>query len=184
MSRIDRDAWEAALCGSKLSAAERWVLLRLTHYASLSPDRCAYPKRATLVFDTGLSESTIKRALRRFAETGLVRVAQRGGGRGIATRFELAEKPPLELLHERPAAARSGWQRTPKTGPLVTRFGGRKRVTEDRRNRVTRDPHLSLSRIDQIPLPPRRAVRRAPVPDDPGAWSLASACDELMRGFA
>lgn len=51
----------------------------------------------TLVAETGLSETMVRKCLKRLLAIGRIRIAEKGGGRGNSTRYELL----LETLHTR-----------------------------------------------------------------------------------
>ncbi|NLE82382.1 MAG: helix-turn-helix domain-containing protein [Rhodococcus sp.] len=70
--------WMEALRGADLSHAEYRVLLNLSTYAN-SDLTNAYPSRATLCADSGVSGPTAKKALRRLVEKGWLVLTEQGG---------------------------------------------------------------------------------------------------------
>jgi len=69
----------------------RHVLLCLANYAS-ADGTSAFPSIATLVSDTGLSESTVRRNLHRLLATGLI---EKDSQAIVAARIERADRRPV-----------------------------------------------------------------------------------------
>lgn len=78
--------WARAQRG--LSPPERLVLCNLADHSNGSCK--AWPAKETIQAEEGLSEATVRRALRRLEERGLVRVERPGGGFRVTTVYALA----------------------------------------------------------------------------------------------
>lgn len=154
-----------------LTTSEQMVLVALIAHVNARSGAC-FPGRARLAACAHVSDSTVKRALKRLKELGLVRVTLAGGGRGRRTHYELDPSPPnwaaLREAHGLPA---SGWRRTPKIKGAA--WPSRNRVKGALRKGVTLPAPVTVG--DQE-LTPR--VSESP-PDRPAPHEI----DAIMRGL-
>lgn len=90
----------------------RLLVLALVRHANTDGE--AWPGRALLGAETGLSLSTVKRSLRELEARGVVVLAARGGGRGRTSRWRLEPEPPAAL--HAPRIFETGSPRAPRKG--------------------------------------------------------------------
>ncbi|WGP07778.1 helix-turn-helix domain-containing protein [Bacillus subtilis] len=111
-----------------LNGSERFVLFLLADNASWSDEVeqwYAYPLLKTLVRDSGLSQSTVQRALARFEELGLISRQRRyrpsgaPAGNGYFLHTEAVEAP-IAKTHETPDKSRVVTMTTPENSRVVT----------------------------------------------------------------
>jgi hypothetical protein len=76
------------------------VLMQIAHYAA-DDGTGAYPSIATLVRDTGLSESTVHRALRDAERSGELQVRPKRGARGANFYIVVIDKISSRTDHQR-----------------------------------------------------------------------------------
>lgn len=109
---------DAVWTGGPADPIERYVLLRIADRADRSG--CCFPSLASIASDTRLSESTIKRALRRLASEGWLTFTP-GNGRGKRSHYQILKKgsqrTPSETgkgIHTEPLSTdETGSERTP-----------------------------------------------------------------------
>jgi hypothetical protein len=143
-----RFEWERVIRAVVLPATVKHVALNLATYADADGTR-VFPGNEAIASDTGLSDKTVRRALERLRDVGLiVRVVsgQRMGRRGVADGYELAI--PADLLERVLLVSQQG--RTPVT---VTGDSDGTPVT------VTADPepntgHTFPEHRSDVPQPP------------------------------
>ena len=76
---------------TKLSTHEKFVLIMMANYAD-SNGRC-WPSLNTLSRDTGVSKSTVQRAIKSLAKQGLIKIESRTyRGRTISNAYKLKTK--------------------------------------------------------------------------------------------
>lgn len=83
-------AWQKALRGRPLTPAQYMALITISTYAD-QDGRHAHPGWANLAKDTGMDVRTLKGAVTRLVAGGYLTCTARGGGRGHANEYALAE---------------------------------------------------------------------------------------------
>lgn len=109
-----------ALRGAEISTHEYRVLVTLLTYANRS-GRGAYPGVPRLASDCRMNVKTVKSALAQLHSQGFIERAQKGGGRGRATVWDVNLPPAPSQKTARPADPFSGQKQarlTPETGPF------------------------------------------------------------------
>ncbi len=94
--------WRSAICDSELEPGARLLAQTLACHMSVRGDSC-FPSINTLSAETGMSDRSVQRYIRRLRQTGWLTVTY-GGGRGRSNRYKASVPKgchPVTLYPER-----------------------------------------------------------------------------------
>lgn len=157
-----------------LPASEKWTLyvLALRH-----GEHGCYPSEATLIADTGHSESTLRRALRKLEKRGRITVTH---DRGRSNRYRLnlgqpdRDQTPVNLTGVHPGQS----DRTPRSKDAQTPV----KLTGNRDKQVKRDGTVKMTAREKPEYAPKRATRQTTSHDPFGSGrSLAQIVADRAR---